>query len=387
MIQCTEAELLQKIAQKNDINFLAAAITPWHAIGISAYILKLTEEQKELKGYIMLMPHGLTGYALTEDNFQIAQKHNNLELVKIISTSYTKSIREKVRDKFQLYQYYLDFNRQKQKKGTLYWAVPEKPSYDLIPKIDRVVEDKRLEIILTDEGTGSYVLTRMGWWRTAYKQAGIRGTKNILCRDPLFLWCLKKKKQVCNFKLLAGNIGQYHKNPKAADYYKKIMEMQVSGEDYSYYDDAIVINPNMMYESGLLSDQSEIKLYEKIGEALKERKETIIVKPHPREIDHIDKYENIPNCRIEQSRGMAQETILAMAKKKPRCMIGFTSTALITAKILFGIEAISAIHMIDEDKILCKESFNIFERAFGNLLKMPETMEEMLDIIELSNRK
>ena len=106
MKEYTEQEVIQLIAGQPDVNFLAAAITPWHALGIDATILHLTEQGIALKGYIMLVAHNVTGSAINETNFYMTQKAD-IQIIYIKPKAEKRTFKEKLIRKIKKYQYYL----------------------------------------------------------------------------------------------------------------------------------------------------------------------------------------------------------------------------------------------------------------------------------------
>lgn len=375
----TEQDFIDLLAKQPEINFLAAAITPWHAMGIDATILKMSEQGIVLKGYIIVVAHALTGATIDECNFHMASL-TDLEVVQITGDTAVRTIKQKIKLKYCLYRYYMQRKREIQRIDKLYWAVPLQPSYDLIPRVARVIKNKEIQIILTDEGIGSYTLTVLRWWKFNFMEGGLRFTRNILVRNVFFKHRLEKREQIQYHRLLKGKRGYLVPDDEAVAYYRKILAMENYKEDFSYYGKSVIINPNMLYESGILKDDSEMKIYTEICDAMVKDKTSVIIKPHPRE-QNVQKYEAL-NCCLETKCRVGQETILASLKEKPYCVVGFSSTTLITAKVLFGIQAISANYLIDKDKQRNKKYFTSFNKSFSNLLYMPKNMEELLSNIE-----
>lgn len=379
----TEQELIELVGSREDVNFLAGAITPWHAIGIDATILRLTEQGIILKGYIMLVAHNITGSAISEKNFHMATTHAvpGIEVIQVVPDTFPKSVTEKVRIKYQLYGYYMRSVNGIKKKDFLYWAVPFQPSFDLIPRVNEVLSHKQIQIILTDEGSGSYTMTVWKWWRYHYMEGGIKATRNILLRNPFFLHRLAKRGQIQHYQLLTGRTGHFEINKSVGEYYRKIFAMEDFQEDYSVYEGAVLINTNMLQQIGALADDSESRIYMEICKRLVKLGIKVVIKPHPREKD-MEKYQNIPGCFLEKRKGTAQETILATLGRKPYCVIGFSSTTLVTSKALFGIETISADLLLDRNQMKNKQSFDTFDTVFANLIHMPKTMDELVACVK-----
>ena len=65
----TFEEEIKSIPNKETVNFIATATTPWHAHGIVACIYYLKSRGITPAGYIFLTPHVTTGYALDKSDF------------------------------------------------------------------------------------------------------------------------------------------------------------------------------------------------------------------------------------------------------------------------------------------------------------------------------
>ena len=377
----TEKEFLELVENDSNINFLAAAITPLHAIGVDAAILQLVEQGIELHGYILCVAHNVTGNAINDSNFHM-KKVEGIEVIQMLTSGEREGVKERIYTKYQQYRYYL--KKKNQTLESLYWVVPMKPSYELIPRVAKVLPNKKLYMILTDEGLGGYLDSKLTWWTTGIKECGIKemiqSAFRIYMRDPFFLYCLNKRHQIQYERLLNGEKTDWNPNEKVVKNYRKIMGMEESKEDYSNYIGAVLINTDTLYESGRLHDSVDVDIYVKICNYLDEKGINVILKAHPRE-KKVERYQEM-KCEIEQRAGAAQETILSQLKEKPLCVIGIASTTLVNAKILFGINAISINKLIDKRELEPQDFYKRFNRTFQKLLYTPETMAELYADIE-----
>ena len=56
--------------ENKNIDFVAVAISSWHALGIDAFIYNLSNElERKVKGLILILPHAEDGYLLRERRF------------------------------------------------------------------------------------------------------------------------------------------------------------------------------------------------------------------------------------------------------------------------------------------------------------------------------
>ena len=374
----TEQEFIELVASRPEINFLAAAITPWHALGIEATILQLTERGINLKGYVMIIAHSVTGMAITESNFKKAM-NNGIQIICVKPHEEKRTFSEKLSLKFRKYNYFLFLPKQKD-MDILYWATPLKPSYEMIPRIAEVTA-KQMQFIITDEGLGSYLNSAYDWWIFSFQESGlksgIRATWNLLVRDPFFHNSLLRRKQLRWNQLLIGKKKKWFVNKEIVQYYKKILKTEGIHKEYDYYAKSVLINSDMFSESGIIKENEDVKVYQIICNLLKQEDIPVVLKVHPRE-KKLERYNQI-ECRMEEKSELAQETILASLERKPYCIVGTSSTTLVTAKLLFDIDAISINYLMDQTKIVNKKTFFDFNDTFDKLIYMPRSKEELMD--------
>lgn len=372
----TEKQFLHLLEKKDDINFIAAAITPWHALGISATICQLENEGITLKGYVMIISHPNTGKAIDESNFYLG--NNQIEIIEIYDKIEKKNLIDKCKDKFQKYLYYMSKGQKKEKN--LYWAAPYKPSYELIPKVAKRKTEYQIQVIVTDEGLADYLMTPYRTWQHVMKlkkgvKRKIESTWSLFIRDPYFESCLQKKNCLRYSQLLKKENDKWVKNEEIILIYKEILKKQKSEKDFSRYSNSILINTDTMYESGILLRNVDVPIFEKICDYGEKKKIPVLLKPHPREL-HTERYQEL-KCEVETEKGEAQETILASLDKMPLCLIGTGSTTLVTAHLLFDVEIISVNKLINRKDLVEKTYFDNFNKTFSDFMKLPTTMEEL----------
>lgn len=374
----TEQELIKLVAGRPDINFLAAAITPWHALGINAAILQLAEQGIVLRGYIMVVAHDVTGTAIDESNFK-AVENMDIQIICILPNTEVRTLKEKLLLKIHKYRYFISLPESKETE-LLYWLTPLKPSYEMIPRIAEVTS-KRMQFIITDEGLGSYLNSAYDWWLFSFLESGlksgIRATWNLLIRDRFFHHSLIRRKQLQWNQLLTGKKKKWNVNTEVVRYYQKILKTEGINKEYDYYAESVLINSDMFSESGVLKDNEDVKVYQYICDLMHKAGVSVVLKVHPREKE-LERY-NEMNCRIEQKNELAQEVILASLERKPYCIVGTASTTLVTARLLFNIETISINYLMDTKKIVNKKAVFDFNDTFDGLVYMPRSREELMD--------
>jgi hypothetical protein len=62
--------LLAQLMKEKDVDFIAKAISHWHAIGVDAFIYDLSQRKnKKLRGVIIISPHQKDGFVISEVDF------------------------------------------------------------------------------------------------------------------------------------------------------------------------------------------------------------------------------------------------------------------------------------------------------------------------------
>ena len=70
-------DIIDRIKSDKEINFVAFAMTPWHAIGCNASLLKLKNDISFLKGFIILPDRSNSeNQLLRQQNFAILKDNN-----------------------------------------------------------------------------------------------------------------------------------------------------------------------------------------------------------------------------------------------------------------------------------------------------------------------
>lgn len=383
MQKYSEKEVLQLMQNREEVNFYADAITPLHALGIEAAMQHLTQKGIKLIGYIALMAHDVTGYALNESDFHIV-KNMDVEIVQIERIYEQRSVTQKIRHRLDLYKFYGNCAKKDiTNKTVFYYITPFKPSFDIVMEISKIMTECRLQIIVTDEGLGSYLEGPYRITKSISIELGFKRTVKFIWElliEARWFWNrLTKAGMTSEFLLLYKNAGRWEKNKACIEAYRSILLQNQCTDDFSYYEDAVLISPSLLYEAKILKEHADINIYKEISRFLNRKGIRIVAKPHPRE-KNLEWYGEI-NCILEKQGNAALESILAHMDKLPRCIVGDASTTLVTASILYGIKSISINKLIDKKHLRDKHYFDNFNCTFQNLVYMPETMEELMELI------
>lgn len=369
----TEKEILTCIKERDEINFLASVVTPLHVLGVEAAIYHLVQKGIKLIGYIVIVPHPKTGYAVSSEFFHKIE-NVDIKIIYLSSKAESKGLKQKVVDKWNLYHYYLNCEKKNKGNQLFYYLKPFEPSFYRIPKVASIKKDWKLQIIVTEEGLASYTPDLLkkneSKWSTRVKDK-IIGTE-------WFMRSLKKANMVSYFLFLKREEDSWVRNNECTDAFKAVLSMNKAKDEFSYYENAVIINTTLLYEDGLIDGDIDILLLADIVETLRKNGNTVIIKPHPRE-KRLDRYKDL-DCIIEQKYDISQESVLTNLKVLPKCILGFNSTTLVTAKILFNVRTISLNAGIDRQYLTDKKYLETFKRWI-DFVEIPKTAEELKKVI------
>lgn len=379
MIEYTEQEFLKLINSQNNINFIAEAVTPWHVLGVEAAVYQMQRRGIHLKGYIICEAHPVTGLGINEKSF-LNKTSEELQIVTFNSKTTSRKIREKINKKINKYSYYLFGNQCEETAEILYWVKPLSPAYDYLPIIDS--KKRNVITVLIDEGLGTYLTSPVSWIKTIFREESklkaVRSIVTILISNRYFFRKLQHRKQIQYNQLLIKNDGRWIPNQSAIDCYKTILNMRRCENDYLEYRNAAIINIGLT--NSIYKNTADVYTLKEVCEELRKKNISIILKPHPR--DEETKRFDILGCTIERRKNIAQEVIFASLEERPLCVIGFDSTTLVSAKLLFDINTISLNKLCNQEELYDKNRMKRFNNLFSNIVRIPRNKKELIDILE-----
>lgn len=142
-----------------------------------------------------------------------------------------------------------------------------------------------------------------------------------------------------------------------------------------------MVNTQCLAENKITDGHLDLNLYEKVVDIAREIGLSVVLKPHPRELN-VEKYKRLRIKLIPSDT--AQEAILANLEEKPKCIVSIFSSALLNAWGLFDIPAISLA------KIMLKEEINEefrrqlmdFIKQYNGVFLFPESYEKFKNAIQ-----
>jgi hypothetical protein len=138
----------------------------------------------------------------------------------------------------------------------------------------------------------------------------------------------------------------------------------------------------MAYKRSGIFNMADIKLLKNLIDLLKKEGLPVIIKPHPRESDCAERYGSL-KCEIFDNINISLESILG-SSKNIIAVISFSSTALVTSKLLFDIKAISIINLLQlsDFSLEYQNEMASFSKVFGNIIDMPSSFMQFREIVK-----
>lgn len=376
------------LIKNEQINFVGVAITPWHAHGIDCAIKYLQDNGIEVKGVVIIslaVKQGKITHLLTEDNFvNTCCKYYKREA---IFDSSLMHILETLKDNYLATKVY---NNQNPNGRPLYIATAWHPNIDLLMSLrNHLGEGYNFKMMVVEEGLSTYFPQVKSWkhiWSTTKtSKKGISLVMSVLLRQ-FSLWLIARfenNTQWTNLNLLLEQDKELHPNPLATKYYRKILTEFCSKnvQQYAISDfNGCIIICTMAYMHSEIENDSDVTSLTAVVKALQQAGHTVYIKPHPRDVDYRQRY--APLCCQFIEIPYSVETLMV---KFPyiKAIISFSSTSLVTAKMLFGINAISILNIIEQEKYgdYIKDEMKSFVACFSNLVDIPKDIDEMVKIL------
>lgn len=373
-------DICHKVKQNQKINFLSFAITPWHALGVMGAMEVLKKKGCQLEGSICICAHATGGFLLDKSFFSAVESEN----IEVLYFRGGGSV-----DKGKMLRFLKSVSG---RKGNEFFIVsPLKPHYDVIEQIGAIRKQDCIKAVVVDEGLATYMRDKQSWIHIQNREENKQGFQFEELLQKMFLDNYYQRSFQKHKILLNQNIFRYDRNQnlllnsKSIYGYRRILKKMSHDNEIPNakdYENAVVINTQPYFEEGRLLNNADIKVLEKVCNVFTKQGMNIVLKVHPRE-DQLERYQKLP-CKIDTSGGVPMELLLSSLPVKPKYLVGFTTTTLVTGKLLFGIEGISLAKFIKQDdmeKELWKE-FGKFRQLFRRYLILPANYTELERAVE-----
>lgn len=340
------------------IGFIAFAWTKWHALGAEAFIHDLRAKGDARPGVVFLMAHPTEGMLVSEEDLIVTRSD---PLVRVMRSedagrdrSYSLSHASRQLLLIQSSLYGLKgrlwpFSR------TVYLVTANVIPWGQLNAIGfgAVIKGASLKVIYLDEGIGSYMPQVLSAQAFARERTSSRlsGMKAIVQRlgeryyDLIYEMVNRLLGGEKRFLFVSSNSKPgLEPDSQVVESYRAVLARGHAPEQHrSGYPVALVLTQPWS-ELGDLSEISQFELIQKLTRKLVEKNYHVIIKSHPREA--VGKYNNLTISNTNEScpgivcatKNVAAEMYFSEMRSTD-IVVGFNSTALVTAAVLYNIEA------------------------------------------------
>ncbi|WP_156972078.1 alpha-2,8-polysialyltransferase family protein [Syntrophaceticus schinkii] len=335
-------KFINSVFVDREIKFIASSTSHWHALGIDAEI-NSNEELKQSGGIIFISPHPKDGFLIDSNDFICSRSPKiKIAMVNPIQTRPHELIRLTIK---------LIINKIKNKTNTFYLLSPMTPKLLSLRLFTEtfLVNSCQLNYILIDEGIGTYLSSSI--WKRVQKDDksnyDIFGNIIIQLKNGIFRvfnsFIIYKCISVENRFLFNNVKNNLRVNATVRDNYNKLLLANANQYPLQGPVALFVTNPYSEYNYVDVIDEYN-NIVKKIVQLLIKNGFKVIIKPHPREDPN--KYQKLINKNnngnikiLNKNKPIEKEIVLI----KPSVIVGFMSTALLTAKVIFNIPAFTAV--------------------------------------------
>lgn len=415
-------EYIKKIVIKKDFDFIAFAVSHWHAAGVDSAVYDISKRKnKKPKGLIIVSVHPKDGFVIKEKDF-ICKNFAEVEFCFLSSN--LNGLQNQRFIIFRIYKYFrklinllkiiirakkINKNKNWNNKKELIIISVMKPNISLLEIFkNKYISNKYKPVyFIIGEGFGTHVSKRA--WKITGKLDNqdkklnhFNYLRNIedkikkeIVNNPL-------KKMVTKYISIENRFLLNKRNDKLipnlpiVNSYKniflmrKIILLKSDNIKNIFLPTIILTNPFSEYKLATL--KYELKILDNVVNILIQKGYNIIIKPHPRESDnkYVPILEKYRSSRVKIAhKDFPAEDLFCMLN--PLCVIGYTSTALITANIIFNLPAISIYRIflngndLKRKNILKKTGMSEFEKLTKELICNPDSFEQLENKIEKIN--
>ncbi len=376
----TKEEYLNITIESNG-NFFALVYTKFHLIGVLSYAESLLEQQVKLSGYICILPHAETGYAIDS---QYLERYN-ISLVRA-TTSFNKI---PTIGKFIINCYKFIANKFIENKFYLVKAMSI--DYDNIKiYLDNSKNNKKLKLVSIDEGIGTYMPA--SYWKRINDLSRGKNNKRKYAQIKVLLQKIMEfpfrpveKRYIFKTNFAGGIIKNDNVIKSYSDFYTnqymKIFYNENIENLKRFIDNNLSIALYFSQPLGgskLYTIEDETTVLRTLQQELLGKGIKLYIKLHPR--DEKNKYADCDIPLFEYN--LPAELLIVLLK--PRCVFGFTSTALATTSVFFNVNAFSIVELLGSKlntSSLLIGGVTEYRKLLSSYVKFPNNYNNICNIL------
>lgn len=389
MIQTIGLKEIACLIRTEELNFIATAITPWHAHGVDCCILKLIDDGVDVSGIVLIQMHAVSGYIINESHFSNTQCS-----VYFVEKPVFEGVFVEIKTMMQKFNTSFKFKQNSQTNSQIYLASSWHINLDLFAKLNKHVSNCTFSFIVFEEGLSTYYPSSESA-NTIWKDSGVN--KALFKHIFSFIFrvfnkylqsFVEKKIPFMNMNIFTQRGKGLMINDVSNKYYSRMFKGVFSDNDQKYsqvFDNSIIIC-TMAIPRDEINIDLYISLLKQVIDCLANKGVRIVLKPHPRELDYKKMYSGL-DCILFDEKDLSLESIMTIYNIKS--VIGFSSTSLITSSLLFNIKSISLLSLIESNNYgpRIRREMKEFKDIFSEFVFMPNSLNELIEIIKPSKNQ
>lgn len=388
MIERLKYEELSEFIQKNNINFVASAVTPWHASGVDVSIKSLEDKGIIVNGLVLIEIASLDSIPIINNtHFQNkCCKYYYLEYPLFATLYIVKNICANIYSA-------LSVEKKACLDNAIYICSPWSININVYSAICRKIKNKKFHFILYEEGLATYFQCN----KFSYSKFSKNHNRPNNILKELLSYGVKainnwiytiftKGLYYSNYNLFYEG-DQLCPNSVAIEYYKKILHSKCTDLHNETYNieplrESVIIC-TQAYKRDKIYKNTDISTLKQLIDSLNAKGFKVILKPHPYEKDAATYYSHL-NCEIFTNNNISFEYIVTYLKGDIKALISFSSTVLVTAKLFYNINAIALTNIVEIENYgqYIQEELMSFRDTFSWLVPSPSSIKELINIIK-----
>lgn len=367
-----EYYVADRIRQEDQIDCLAIVVSSWHYLNALATISSFKMRGLVKKAIILAVGHGRSGFIvdthLWEQNAPDLEKYyfraQNLPPLKDVTRYFKTKVKE---DK------------------AFYLLRSVGPSPELAAALWQAGIHRNFINVVIDEGLGYYLRNTKGWLLEGKKtKQSLPQFVNKILKEWLYRvgteTALKYRKQLLYHTFFLKKGRTLFINDSCVNCLRSVLEEATacySQEDFAIYENKLLICTQVFHDLGQIRNDADMEIIRQICIEAHKNHIDVIVKPHPRETD-INKYRDL-GVTVDEKQSIPLEIILAGITRKPPAIIGITTTSLVSANVLWGIDTFSILKLVGPKNFAyeVREDIDHFPSCFSKFVTLPDSVTDI----------
>ncbi len=372
-----EYYVADRIRQDDQLDCLAIVVSSWHYLNALATIHNLNTQGLVRKAIILAVQHGRSGFIVDTRLWE----RNDPDLEKYYFHS-------KNLPPLQDVARYLKAEVGENK--TFYLLRSVGPSPELAAALWQAGIRRNYINVVIDEGLGYYLRNTKGWLLEGrkIKQSLPKFIERILKEWLYKVYteaALKHRKQLLYHTFFLKKGRTLIVNDSCVNCLRAVLEEAAacySQDDYVIYENKLIICTQVFHDLEQIRNDADMVIIRQICDEARKHHIGVVIKPHPRETN-INKYLSL-GVEVDEKQSVPLEIILAGAKRKPLAIIGITTTSLVSASVLWGIDTFSILRLVGPKNFVyeVREDINHFSHCFSKFVALPNSVNDIFTHIK-----